>query len=102
MEPIQTLKQAKDCVTGLHVSQHKIITSSLDGCIRHYDLRAGELICDTVGEPITAMSMTSDEQCVLACCQDGIIRLIDVDGGESLVEYKGHVNMSGFNARNKN
>jgi mitogen-activated protein kinase organizer 1 len=90
LEPIQTLKHAKDCITGLHVSQHKIISSSLDGSIRYYDLRAGELVCDSISEPITTMSMTSDEQCVLASCQDGIIRLIDVDGGDSLVEYRGH------------
>lgn len=90
LEPIQTMKQAKDCITGLHVSQNKIVCSSLDGCIRHYDIRAGELVCDSINIPITTMSMTSDEQCVLASCQDGMIRLIDVDGGESLLEYKGH------------
>ncbi|CRL01277.1 CLUMA_CG014299, isoform B [Clunio marinus] len=91
LEPIQTLKEAKDCITGLIVTEHKIISSSLDGCIRHYDLRAGELTCDKVGEPITAVTMTSDEQCVLASCQDGVIRLIDIDGGEALSEYRGHL-----------
>lgn len=45
-------------------------------------------MCDSINVPITTMSMTSDEQCVLAACQDGMIRLIDVDGGESLLEYK--------------
>lgn len=90
IEPIQTMKQAKDCITGLHVNQNKIISSSLDGCIRFYDIRAGELVCDAINVPITSMSLTSDEQCVLAACQDGVIRLIDVDGGDSLLEYKGH------------
>lgn len=91
LEPIQVMKEAKDCITGLIVTENKIISSSLDGCIRHYDLRAGELTCDKIGESITAMSMTSDEQCILAACQDGAIRLIDVDGGESLSEYCGHL-----------
>ena len=91
LEPIQTMKEAKDCITGLIVTEHKIISSSLDGCIRHYDLRAGELTCDKIGESITAMSMTSDEQCILAACQDGVIRLIDIDGGEVLSEYQGHL-----------
>lgn len=90
-EPIQTLKEAKDCITGLIVSEHKIISSSLDGCIRHYDLRAGEMTCDNIGESITSMSMTSDEQCILAACQDETIRLIDIDGGEVLSEYRGNI-----------
>jgi mitogen-activated protein kinase organizer 1 len=91
LEPIQALKEAKDCITGLIVTEHKIISSSLDGCIRNYDLRVGELTCDKIGEPITALTMTSDEQCLLAACQDGAIRLIDIDGGEALSEYKGHL-----------
>jgi mitogen-activated protein kinase organizer 1 len=91
LEPIQTLKEAKDCITGLIVCEHKIISSSLDGCVRIYDLRAGELTCDNVHEPITAMSITSDEQCVLVSCQDEAIRLIDMNGtGEVLSEYRGH------------
>lgn len=91
LEPIQTMKEAKDCITGLIVMENKIISSSLDGCIRHYDLRAGELTCDKIGEPITSMSITNDEQCILAACQDEAIRLIDVDGGEVLSEYRGHL-----------
>ncbi|KAG5679165.1 hypothetical protein PVAND_008755 [Polypedilum vanderplanki] len=90
LEPFQTLKEAKDCITGLLVTTNKIITSSLDGCIRHYDIRAGELTCDKIGISITSLAMTSDEQCLLASCQDEIIRLIDIDGGEVLTEYKGH------------
>ena len=91
LEPIQTLKEAKDCITGLLVTDHKIISSSLDGCIRHYDIRAGEMTCDKIGEPITSLSMTKDEQCLLASCQDETIRLIDIDGGEVLSEYRGHL-----------
>lgn len=90
LEPIQALKEAKDCITGVIVAEHKIISSSLDGCIRHYDLRAGELTCDKIGEPITAMSITRDELCILVACQDGTIRLVDIDGGEVLSEYQGH------------
>jgi mitogen-activated protein kinase organizer 1 len=37
------------------------------------------------------MSMTNDEQCILAACDDGAIRLIDVDGGECLSEYTNHL-----------
>lgn len=41
-ESIQTLKEAKDCITDLIVAGDRIISSSLDGHIRYYDIRAGE------------------------------------------------------------
>lgn len=84
------MKEAKDCITGVIVTPHKIISSSLDGCIRQYDIRAGELTSDKIGEPITHICLTRDEQCILAACSDDVIRLVDLDGGEILLEYKGH------------
>lgn len=65
-EPIQTLKEAKDCITSVIVNEHKIISSSLDGCIRHYDLRAGQMTCDKIGIPVICLTQTSDEQCLLS------------------------------------
>jgi mitogen-activated protein kinase organizer 1 len=91
LEPIQTLREAKDCITGIIVTPTKIVTSSLDGCVRQYDIRAGELTCDKIGEPITAVCLTGDEQCLLASCSDDVIRLLDLDGGEILSEYSGHI-----------
>ncbi|KAL9705998.1 hypothetical protein quinque_009516 [Culex quinquefasciatus] len=90
LEAIQTMREAKDCITSLVVTEHKIIAGSLDGSIRTYDLRAGELTCDTVGIPITHIVQTSDGQCILAACLDSTIRLVDTDSGELLQEYKGH------------
>lgn len=86
---MQTLKEAKDCITALVVNEHKIISASLDGCVRHYDLRAGQLTCDKIGIPVISLTQTSDEQCLLASCQDETIRLIDIEGGEILTEYTG-------------
>ncbi|CAL1300051.1 unnamed protein product [Larinioides sclopetarius] len=48
-EPIQILRDAKDSVTSLSVSDHEILTSSLDGCIRRYDLRMGQMHQDDLG-----------------------------------------------------
>ncbi|XP_317330.4 WD repeat domain-containing protein 83 [Anopheles gambiae] len=90
LDAVQTMREAKDCITALVVSEHKIISSSLDGSIRQYDIRAGELVCDTIGVPITYLVQTRDGQCLLAACSDGTIRLIDNDSGELLAEYKGH------------
>jgi mitogen-activated protein kinase organizer 1 len=90
LQPFQTLKEAKDCITGLLVTENNIITSSLDGYIRNYDIRAGEMTCDKIGIPITSLAITNDEQCLLASCQDEVIRLVDINNGTVLTEYKGH------------
>lgn len=55
LEPIQTMNEAKDCITRIIVNEFEIAVSSLDGCIRRYDLRKGELTCDNVGEPVVYM-----------------------------------------------
>lgn len=91
LEPIQVMKDAKDCITGLAVNQHKIITSSLDGTIRQYDLRMEKLTADQIGKPITHISLTKDGQCVVAACEDDTIRLIDTDSGDELQKFTGHV-----------
>ncbi len=50
--PIQILKEAKDDITSVKVSStsnHEILTASVDGHVRVYDLRMGQLISDNVG-----------------------------------------------------
>lgn len=43
LQPIQVLKEAKDCITDLIITENKIISASLDGHIRYYDIRAGSI-----------------------------------------------------------
>lgn len=45
-DPIQEFKEAKDSITSITVSNYEIITSSLDGKVRRYDLRNGKLHAD--------------------------------------------------------
>jgi mitogen-activated protein kinase organizer 1 len=90
LDPVQRMAEAKDCITSICVTEHKIISASLDGCIRQYDIRAGELTCDDIGVPISHLVQTKDSPCVVAACLDGVIRLIDLDSGDLLQEYKGH------------
>lgn len=90
LEPVQMMREAKDCITSVLSNENKIITSSLDGCVRCYDIRVGEMTCDKVGVPITYLNMTQDEQCLLAACQDSVVRLLDCDSGGLLSEYRGH------------
>lgn len=91
LEPIQTMNEAKDCITRILVSEYAIIVSSLDGCVRRYDVRMGELTCDEIGVPIIDVKQTKDGRCLLAACSDNVLRLLDNDNGDVLAEYKGHV-----------
>lgn len=47
--PIQVLDDARDAVQALHVSSGTIFTGSVDGHVRIYDLRMGQLRSDYLG-----------------------------------------------------
>jgi mitogen-activated protein kinase organizer 1 len=95
-EPIQILKDAKDSVTGVHTVQARqqgeavIRSCSVDGRVRTYDLRRGQVQCDDVGNAIFSMALTHDGQCLAISCLDGTIRLMEVDTGELLNAYHSH------------
>lgn len=90
-EPIQILKEARDSVTRVHTVQANgeavIRTCSVDGFVRTYDLRKGQVQCDDVGNAICSMALTHDGQCLAISCLDGTIRLMEVDTGELLNTY---------------
>ena len=41
--PLQILDDAKDSVVDIHIAGDRIFTASVDGYLRTYDLRAGQL-----------------------------------------------------------
>ena len=59
---------------------------SVDGKVRNYDVRMGQLRVDCIGQPVTSVSFSKDGQCVLASTLDDTIRLLDKDTGELLNE----------------
>lgn len=88
-EPIQTLYDAADSVSSVHVHAHALVTGSVDGCVRVYDLRAGLLTTHTVGPPVSSVAVSRDGNCVLACSLDSHVRLFDLATGELLARYGG-------------
>ena len=50
--PIQVLDDAKDAVQTLHVTPTSIMTGSVDGHVRVYDLRKGQLRSDYIGRTL--------------------------------------------------
>uniref|UniRef100_A0A8C9MF13 WD repeat domain-containing protein 83 n=1 Tax=Serinus canaria TaxID=9135 RepID=A0A8C9MF13_SERCA len=89
-DPIQVLDEAKDGISSVKLSAHEILTGSVDGRVRRYDLRTGQLCSDYIGSPITSVCFSKDGQCVLAASLDSTLRLLDKDTGELLGEYTGH------------
>ncbi|KAI9102547.1 WD40-repeat-containing domain protein [Phlyctochytrium arcticum] len=92
--PIQVLDHAKDSVESVQILGSYILTGSVDGYIRTYDIRMGDVTSDKVGHPVSSAVYSGDENCVLATCLDDTLRLFDKDNGELLNEYKGHKNNS--------
>lgn len=89
-EPIQTLKDAKDTITSIQITDHEIMTCSVDCHVRLYDIRLGKMISDFIGHIITYGSLTHDGQCYILSCNDNTVKLFDKDSGEILNTFSGH------------
>jgi mitogen-activated protein kinase organizer 1 len=84
--PIQTMGDAKDSISRVVLEDDKIISSSLDGKLRTYDMRMGKCITDCLGAPITSMALSNDKNCVLEATTagGGTLMLLDRAGGSIL------------------
>ncbi|KAL8700043.1 MAG: hypothetical protein Q9201_005666 [Fulgogasparrea decipioides] len=91
--PVQVFEDSKDSVSSLHVLGHEIVTGSVDGKMRLYDLRMGMMYVDTIGRKNNPQShQTSDGNAVLVSTLDSTIRLMDKSNGQMLQSYRGHIN----------
>jgi len=87
--PIQILDEARDSISDIAVHHHEIMTGSVDGRIRLYDLRMGMVYTDVMGAAITSLTQTADGAAVLASTLDDTIRLVDKRDGKVLKSYGG-------------
>ncbi|KAF8322286.1 nuclear mRNA splicing protein [Clavulina sp. PMI_390] len=92
--PIQTLEDARDSVTTVCITPTEIISGSVDGHVRTYDLRQGQLRSDYIGHPVTSIVPTKDGSTLLVATLDSSIRLLDCSNGTVLNTFKSHVNDS--------
>jgi len=97
-QAIQVLEDARDSVQTLHVGQTYILTGSVDGHVRTYDLRMGELRSDFIGHPVTAVIPAQDGQTYLATALDAHVRLMDAATGKLLNDFSGHA-MTAYRCR---
>ncbi|XP_026748030.1 WD repeat domain-containing protein 83 isoform X1 [Trichoplusia ni] len=89
-EPVQVLKDAKDTITSIQVTDHEVLTTSVDCHVRLYDLRMGKMTSDFIGHIVTFGSLTRDGQCYILSCADSTVKLFDKDSGEILNTFTGH------------
>lgn len=76
-KPIQTLKDAKDSVSVVKIIQESstILTASVDGCLRTYDVRKGQVLTDDFHSPITDIAISALGARTAVSCLDGGIRI---------------------------
>ncbi|KAJ8525268.1 hypothetical protein ON010_g15847 [Phytophthora cinnamomi] len=79
--PIQVLDDFKDSVMSMVVTEHEIIAGCVDGVMRTYDLRAGQLFREHIDEPVVSVAHSPDSRFLLAGCLDGSIRLVEKTNG---------------------
>lgn len=90
--PIQIMQDAKDSITSVVVSGSNVVTGCVDGYVRWYDLRMGELQTDYFDQPVTSVTLSADAKTMLVTTLDSTVRLMDKDDGSLLNTYKGHLN----------
>ncbi len=90
-KPVMVIEEARDSVSCVWSGggEYEILSGSVDGRVRCYDLRAGRLETDVVGASVTSLRRTRDGKGVLVGSLDSCVRLMDRDGGGLLRSYKG-------------
>eukprot|EP00188_Purpureofilum_apyrenoidigerum_P001896 Plantae.Rhodophyta-Purpureofilum_apyrenoidigerum.ctg20942.p1 GENE.Plantae.Rhodophyta-Purpureofilum_apyrenoidigerum.ctg20942~~Plantae.Rhodophyta-Purpureofilum_apyrenoidigerum.ctg20942.p1 ORF type:complete len:308 (-),score=55.96 Plantae.Rhodophyta-Purpureofilum_apyrenoidigerum.ctg20942:845-1768(-) len=92
MEPVQVLDEAKDSVSSVAVRAHEVLSASIDGRARVYDIRTGHVTVDDLKHPLGATTFSGDGNCILAATLKSALALVDKASGVVLAVYKGHVN----------
>ncbi|KAJ5832018.1 WD repeat domain-containing protein 83 [Penicillium riverlandense] len=90
-KPIQTLPEASDTVSTLHVHSptYSIASGSYDGHVRVYDVRMGKTTVDVLGHPVTSVRCSADGNALLVSTLDGYIRMLDRMDGKLLKVFGG-------------
>ncbi|KAL2846137.1 WD domain protein [Aspergillus pseudoustus] len=88
-KPIQTLTEASDTVSSLHVNMptYSIASGSYDGRTRVYDIRMGRTTVDVLGHPVTSVRCSTDGNALLVSTLDSRIRMLDRDDGKLLKAF---------------
>ncbi|ODQ64049.1 WD40 repeat-like protein [Nadsonia fulvescens var. elongata DSM 6958] len=92
---IQTITDSKDSVSQVEFKGSSVLVGSVDGNVRIYDIRNGQVITNYIGHAVTSVSYMNEPKragCFLSSSHDSIIRLIDVETGSLRQAFRGHRN----------
>lgn len=87
-KPIMSFDDAKDSVTDLCVFDAEIVSASVDGRVRSYDLRMGLCYVDVIGHPVTSLGIAKKGTEALVSSLDSTVRLMDRGNGQLLKAYR--------------
>lgn len=82
------MSEAKDSVSSVAINEHEIVAGSIDGRLRCYDIRMGQVEVDVIGPSVTSTSPTKQGDSILASSLDSTIRLMDRTDGKCLQAFK--------------
>lgn len=84
--PLQILEEARDGISSVTVDEARsqILSGSVDGRVRSYDVRMGKCVTDVQPGAVTNLSLSRDGRTLLVGCLDGKLRLMDRENGDCL------------------
>ncbi|GAA6031594.1 hypothetical protein JCM8097_006539 [Rhodosporidiobolus ruineniae] len=92
--PLQVLEEARDSITSIRIHEHLLMTGCVDGYVRTYDMRMGQLKTDFFDQPVTSLTPVSSSTLLLISTLDSIHRLLDLTHGTVIQSFTGHKNTS--------
>lgn len=97
-KPLMVLEDAKDGVSSLLVPDngYEIVSGSIDGRLRSYDVRMGRVTVDVQPGSITSLDLSRDGKTILVGCLDGRIRMMDRADGTCLRAFPPEGNLEGY------
>lgn len=95
-KPLMTLSEARDSVSSVRVVEHEVHAGSIDGRVRVYDIRMGQVFVDVIGHSVTSLAVTRQNDSMLVSSLDSTIRLVDKSDGKLLQAFRaeGYTNTS--------
>ncbi|KIV86444.1 hypothetical protein PV11_02056 [Exophiala sideris] len=90
-KPLMVLEEAKDGISDIAIpgNGYEIVSGSVDGRIRSYDIRMGRVTLDVMPGPVTSLDLSRDARTILVGCLDGRIRMMDRQDGTCLRGFPG-------------
>ncbi|KAJ1896754.1 hypothetical protein LPJ66_003800 [Kickxella alabastrina] len=90
--PLQVLDDAKDGISSVLLTSTEIISGSIDGSVRTYDMRVGKAVTDSLDQPVVSVrvSQTKSSQSLVVGCMDSTVQLVNRSSGMAFGTFSGH------------